>query len=120
MLVILLITLSYLGYIRAITRSENTGGLVVMVDIGFNSSELRRCVLARTRAMCGCKCACLCEIHSEKCVRYVCVRLVFRRAMYDHTFAHFLEQNGQKKLFFIFSKNYSRMSYPVLEHPFLL
>ena len=81
---------------------------------------LRRCVRTRTRAMCGRTCACACEILSEKCVRCACVRHVFGCAMCDHTFAHFLHQNGQKKLFFVLIKNCSRISYPVLEHPFLL
>ena len=77
--------------------------------------ELRRCV--RTRAMCGRTCACACEIHSEKCVRCACVRLVFGRAMCDHTFAHFLEQNGQEVAFFCL-KNCFRTSFSPLEHPF--
>ena len=42
----------------------------------------------------------VCEIHSEKFVQCACVRFVFRRAMLDCTFAHFLEQNGQKMLLF--------------------
>ena len=56
--------------------------------------ELRRCVRARTRAMCGRTCAC--EIHSEKCVVCACVRLVFGCAMCDPTFAHFFEQSCHK------------------------
>ena len=76
--------------------------------------ELRRCV--RTRAMCGRTCACACEIHSEKCARCACVRLVFGCAMCDHTFAHFAHKI-ERKCYFL---NYSRTSYPILEHPFLL
>ena len=38
----------------------------------------------------SCEGACACEIHSEKCARCACVRLVFGRAMCDPTFAHFL------------------------------
>ena len=37
-----------------------------------------------------------CDVRAERglqlCVRCACVRLVFRRAMCDRTFAHFLEQ----------------------------
>ena len=60
------------------------------------------------------------EVRAERglqlCVRCACVQLVFGRAMCDHTFAHFLEQErpnnviiGQKIFTF-------RKSYPVLEH----
>ena len=62
---------------------------------------MRRCVRARTRAMCGRTCACACEIHSGKCAECACVRPFFGRAMCDrilHTFAHFL---GQKVAFFL-------------------
>ena len=68
----------------------------------FARYELRRCVRARTRAMCGRACAC--EIHSEKCAGCACVRLVFGRAMCDHTFAHFLGQTCQKMLLFVLKK----------------
>ena len=57
--------------------------------------ELRRCVRARTRAMCGRTCACACEIHSGKCAGCACVRPIFGRAMCDRTFAHFLEQKDK-------------------------
>ena len=67
----------------------------------------------------SCEGACACEIHSEKCARCACVWLIFGRAMCDHTLAHFLEQNRQEMAFFCF-KNCSRMSFSVLEHPFLL
>ena len=76
------------------------------------SYELRRCVRARTRAMCGRTCACACEIHSGKCAGCACVRPFLGRAMCDHTFAHFLGQKYQKMLRF-------RTSFPALEHPFL-
>ena len=55
--------------------------------------SLRRCV------MCGRTCAC--EIHSEKCAGCACVWLVFGRAICDHNFAHFLQQNWQKMLLFV-------------------
>ena len=67
----------------------------------FARYELRRCVRARTRGMCSRTCACACEIHSEKCAECECVRLVFVCVMCDPTFAHFLEQNCQKLLFFV-------------------
>ena len=60
-------------------------------EISYNLSryELRRCVRAGTRAICGHTCACACKIHSEKCAGCACVRLVFGRAMCDHIFSHF-------------------------------
>ena len=58
--------------------------------------ELRRCVRARTRAMCGRICACACEIHSEKCAECACVRLVFGLAMCDCIFSHFWNQIAMK------------------------
>jgi hypothetical protein len=42
------------------------------------------------------------------------------RSHFCTLFAHFLHQNGQKKLPFVLIKNYSRIFYPILEHPFLL
>ncbi len=66
--------------------------------------------------MCGRTCACACEIHSGKCAKCACVRPFFRRAMCDHTFAHFLGLNCQKMLLFVLK---TRMSYSILEHPFL-
>ena len=57
--------------------------------------ELRRCVRARTRAICGRKFAFACEIHFGKCAGCACVRPFFGRAMCDRTFAHFLGQNCQ-------------------------
>ena len=61
--------------------------------------ELLRCV--RTPGMCGRTCKCACKISSEKCARCACVRVVFGRAMCDHTFANFLEQNCQKISYFL-------------------
>ena len=63
--------------------------------------ELRRCVRARTRAMCGRTCACACEIHSEKCARCACVRLVFGRAMCDGTLHTFWNKTERKWHFFV-------------------
>ena len=121
-------------YKKKLSRTLDNGFLIYLVpkSLGGVSSlqkdtidcvylarlGLRRCVRTRTRAMFGRTCAC--KILSEKCVRCVRVRHVFRCAMCDHTFAHFLHQNGQKKLFFVLIKNCSRISYPVLEYPFLL
>ena len=67
----------------------------------------------------GMSCEGACEIHFEKCAKCACVRLVFGRAMCDHTFAHLLEQNGQEMAIFCLH-NYFRSSFPVLEHLFLL
>ena len=58
--------------------------------------ELRRCVRARTRAMCGPTCACACEIHSGKCAECACVRPFLGLAMCDHTFAHFWDKIARK------------------------
>ena len=41
----------------------------------FARYGLRRCVRARTRAMCSCTCAC--KMTSKTCVRSVCVRAFF-------------------------------------------
>ena len=76
------------------------------------------CVLSHFRT-----CDVRAEVRAERglqlCVVYACVRLVFGRAMCDHTFAHFLEQKqpnnaiiGQRIFTF-------RKSYPILEHHFL-
>ena len=75
------------------------------VDFNFNLGiltryELRRCMRARTRAICGRTCACACKIHSLKCAGCACVRPFFGRAVCDCTFAHFLRQNCQKMLLF--------------------
>ena len=78
----------------------------------FPRYELRRCVRARTRAMCGRMCAGACEIHSGKRAVCACVQPFFGRAMCDCTFAHFLGQNCQKMLPF-------RTSFPALERLFL-
>ena len=86
------------------------GQLISECTFGQSSYELRRCVPARTRAMCGRTCAC--EIHSGKCAGCACVRPFFGHAMCDRTFAHFLGKNCQKMLHF-------RTSFPVLEHLFL-
>ena len=48
-----------------------------------------------------------------------CHKSYIRRAICDHTFAHFLEQNSKKKPFFVL-KTIVERPYPVLEHPFLL
>ena len=82
--------------------------------------ELRRCLRARTGAMCGRTRACKWEIHSGKCVGCACVRPFFDvqcATAHLHTFAHFLGPENATCL-----KNYSRTrtSYPVLEHLFLL
>ena len=63
---------------------------------------LRRCERAHTSAICCHTCACACEMHSEMCERSACVRIFFRGAKCDRTFAHFLQQNGQNLLFFNF------------------
>ena len=68
--------------------------------------ELRRCVRARTRAICGRKFAFACEIHFGKCAGCACVRPFFGRAMCDRTFAHFWNKIARKCYIF--------------EHPFLL
>ena len=87
----------------------------------FTRYELRRCVRTRTRAKCGRTCACACEIHSGKCAGCACVRPFFWRAMCDHTFAHFLGQDYQiMQLFALKTRSRTRMSYPVLDHLFLL
>ena len=84
------------------------------------SYELRRCVRARTRAMCGHTCAC--EIYSGKCAGCARVRPFFGRAMCDHTFAHFLGQTCQKMLLFVLKKGFQNIfscfgaSFPVLDH----
>ena len=98
-------------------------------DFNFNLGiltryELRRCMRARTRAICGHTCACACKIHSGKCAGCACVRPFFERAMCDGTFAHFCTFFGTKlpEYASFCLKNYSRtrMPYPLLEHPFLL
>ena len=66
---------------------------------------LRRCVLAQfiLKSVCNVR----------ACGSFLGVRCAI-------TLAHFLEQNDQKKLLFVLIKNYFRISYPVLEPPFLL
>ena len=62
------------------------------------------------------------KVHAKfilKSVRDVRAAARFGFAMCDRNFAHFLEQKGQKNATSCL-KNYSRTSYPVLEHPFLL
>ena len=86
------------------TPNEYTDNLKSNLICIFPRYELRRCVRARTRAMCGRTCACACEIHSGKCARCACVRPFFVRAMCDHTFAHFFTlfgTNCQKMLLFV-------------------
>ena len=62
-------------------------------------------------AMCGRTCACACEIHSEKCAKCACVRLVYGRVMCDHTFAHVWNKTDKKWHFSVLKT--------VLERPFL-
>ena len=100
----------YISHIFFFSLFFIKGQLISECTFGQSSYELRRCVPARTRAMCGRTCAC--EIHSGKCAGCACVRPFFGRAMCDRTFAHFLGQNCQKMLHF-------RTSFPVLEHLFL-
>ena len=55
----------------------------------FNSRhELRRCVRARTRAMCGRTCACACEKTSKTCVRCACVRAFLSWSHTTHVRPH--------------------------------
>ena len=57
---------------------------------------LRRCVRARTRAMCGRTCVCACEMNSETSVRSVCVRAFFPLVTPTHVRPHtFLTFQGK-------------------------
>jgi hypothetical protein len=51
--------------------------------------ELRRCVHARTRAMCGRTCACACEKTSKTGVRCACVRVFLSWSHTTHVQPHF-------------------------------
>ena len=71
-----------------------------------------RCAVARVRVRAKS------ILKSVRDVR-ACVRLVFRRAMCDHTFAHFLGQIARKCYFLSQKYSRTRISYPDLEHFFL-
>ena len=62
----------------------------------FSRYGLRRCVRARTRAMCGRTCVCACEMNSETSVRSVCVRAFFPLVTPTHVRPHtFLTFQGK-------------------------
>ena len=62
---------------------------------------MRRCVRARTRAMCGHTCACACEIHSGKCTGCVCVRLVLDLRCATALLHTFRNKIARKMLLFV-------------------
>ena len=66
-------------------KQNQNGNFLNIITYILSRYELRRCVRTRTHAMCGPTCACVCKIHFEKCAGCACVRLVFGRAMCDHT-----------------------------------
>ena len=59
-----------------------------ILDWFFPRGELRRCVRARTRAMCGRTCACACEKTSKTCVRCACVRAFLSWSHTTHVRPH--------------------------------
>ena len=64
-------------------------------------------IIAPPHVRCACESAC--EKHSEMCVRYACVRLVFGRTMCNSTFPHFFEQNDKISYFKTAFSNFSCM-----------
>ena len=59
-------------------------------------AHVRKIALPHVR----CACESACGKGLKLCVQCACVRLVLGCAMCDHTFAHFLQQNGLKICYF--------------------
>ena len=65
---------------------------------------LRRCVRARTCAMCGRTCACACEMTSKICVRCACVRALLSWSHTTHVRKEYAEYIGHFFLEFFYIK----------------